>query len=268
MTILAPVLTVLVVVLTIMPAITRFTDRARDPIAALYAVDARPPQRWSGGALGFVVAVSARRRGWVARFGDRRLRRRGIRPDAVASWCDSIASRVRGGTTLREALRSDLPSDQLLSVLTRDVRLGLERGDALTVVIDRAQRRGRSLAGQDANDAPGPVRGIEDLDLALSVLRCASEVGGSPAAPLDSVAAALRLRSADRQERASHSAQARLSAHVLTVVPLGTLALFIATTPDVRSVLTTSIGAGCVLLGLVLNAGGWIWMRHVIGIGA
>lgn len=267
MTDFAPILSMLLVVLTATPAITRFTERARRPVPAQHGPGSRRHQRLSGGFRRAVFIAATRLRATVSGLGDRRLRRRGILPDAVATWCDSIAGRVRGGTTLHEALRIDVPTDRLLSVLTRDVRLGLDRGETLTVAIDRAQHDDRWPADRESGRADASIPGVKDLELALSVLRCAAEIGGSPAAPLDAVAAALRLRSADRQERASHSAQARLSAHVLTVVPLGTLVLFIVTTPQVRSVLTTPIGGSCLLLGLLLNTSGWIWMRSVIGAG-
>jgi tight adherence protein B len=63
----------------------------------------------------------------------------------------------------------------------------------------------------------------------------------------------------------AQAAQARLSAHVLTVVPLAMLLLLLLIDADVRAALQTSIGALCVVIGFVLNAVGWKWMRHIIG---
>lgn len=268
MTVLVPVLSALLVVLTVMPAARRLAEHMRDPVPATAMLAERSQLPSTVGIRGALVDAATRTRRSISRVRDRRLRRRGVTPDAVASWCDSIASRVRGGTTLREAVQFDTPADQLLSVLTDDLRLRLSRGEPLVGAINRVRQRDRSPTDHEANLRGTSMPGAENLELALSVLGCAAEVGGSPAAPLDSVAAALRLRSADRQERASHSAQATLSAHVLTVVPLGTLGLFIATTPDVRSVLSTSIGASCLLLGLLLNTTGWLWMRRMIGTGS
>ena len=76
---------------------------------------------------------------------------------------------------------------------------------------------------------------------------------------------ALRLRAADGQERVAHSAQARMSAHVLTLVPLGFLALMLTVDADVRHATTTPTGATIIIVGLALNGVGWLWMRSVIG---
>ena len=97
------------------------------------------------------------------------------------------------------------------------------------------------------------------------MIAVSATLGGASAAPLDRAAAALRLRAVDDEERRSHSAQARLSAHVLTVIPVGMLALLVTTDPDVRAVVVEPVGAACVATGLLLNATGWVWMRHTIG---
>ena len=97
------------------------------------------------------------------------------------------------------------------------------------------------------------------------MIAVSARLGGASAAPLHRAAAALRLRAVDDEERRSHSAQARLSAHVLTVVPLGMLGLLLTTDPDVRTVVGEPTGAACVATGLALNAAGWLWMRHTIG---
>jgi Flp pilus assembly protein TadB len=92
----------------------------------------------------------------------------------------------------------------------------------------------------------------------------AASAGGSPAAPIDRVAAALRLRAVDRAERASQAAQARLSAHVLTVVPLVMLTLLAIVDADVRAAIAGGPGAASVGIGLLLNASGWCWMRRIV----
>ena len=102
------------------------------------------------------------------------------------------------------------------------------------------------------------------LRLVGSVLAGTADIGGSAAAPLDRVAGALRLRVVDSQERDAHSAQARLSAHVLTLVPLGVLVLLVATDAHVRSVVVQPFGAVLLAAGLTLNLSGWWWMRIII----
>jgi hypothetical protein len=43
------------------------------------------------------------------------------------------------------------------------------------------------------------------------------------------------------------------------------LALLMLTDADVRAVLQAPIGITCVVIGLLLNAAGWRWMRRIIG---
>ena len=100
--------------------------------------------------------------------------------------------------------------------------------------------------------------------IVLTVIAAASEVGGSAAAAIDRVAATLRQRAADQAERRVQAAQARLSAHVMTAVPLSMLGLLLATDDDVRVVIITPVGATCLVAGLTLNTGGWLWMRHIV----
>ncbi len=105
------------------------------------------------------------------------------------------------------------------------------------------------------------------LRLALGVIATAAQLGGSPAQAIDRTAATLRQRAADADERRAHAAQARLSAHVLTALPIAMLLLLVATDRDVRAAATAPLGAACIAMGLSLNTAGSIWMRRIIGAG-
>ena len=80
---------------------------------------------------------------------------------------------------------------------------------------------------------------------------------------LDRAAATLRDREAVGNERVAQSAQARLSARVLTILPIAFGGWTLLTTPTVQHFFLTPIGVACLLLGLGLNAGGWLLMRRV-----
>jgi hypothetical protein len=47
-------------------------------------------------------------------------------------------------------------------------------------------------------------------------------------------------------------------------VPIGTLALLAVAEPAVRASLTSELGAGCLVLGGLLNLAGWYWMRRLV----
>lgn len=182
-----------------------------------------------------------------ARFGSRPQ----IRPAEVAGWCDDVARRVRSGSSLSQALVESVPAHTDVRDATAAIRLAIERG--------------RPVVDAVSNSGDPSRRGDRHLATACSVIAASATVGGASAAPLDRVAAALRLCAVDEQERASHSAQARLSAHVLTVIPIGMLCLLVTTDPDVRATIVEPFGATCVATGLLLNATGWWWMRRTIG---
>ena len=97
------------------------------------------------------------------------------------------------------------------------------------------------------------------------MLRSCARFGGPAATPLERAAATLRARDAIAAEQQAQCAQARLSARVLTLVPLALLVLLAITDHKVRSVITSPAGFAVVLLGGLLNATGALWMRRIIG---
>jgi tight adherence protein B len=229
------------------------TDRIGAPVLAMVcvavavviaAVALRPhPRRSASVAPGAATRPAQPLDAW-------RLRPSGPRnPDAraVAAWCDDIARSVRSGSTLRDALAT-LPADPATERATAPLRLAIDRGASLADAIARADEGGAHLR------------------LALGVIATASRIGGPAAASIDRTAMLLRQRASDLDERTTQAAQARLSSHVMTSVPLLMLAVLVATDDDVRSVVTSPIGTLCVGAGLTLNAAGWWWMRRIVGV--
>jgi Flp pilus assembly protein TadB len=208
----------------------------------------QPPQ-----ALGHVARQLER---VIQKVPTLRRQRREVPPEDVAEWCDQIARRMRSGSTIRDALMSTEPSSDAARHATDGLRLGLDRGlpvpEALETIPDNTSGRHSPRTGPH-------------VALAFGVIAVASRLGGSNAAALDRTATSLRVLAADRHERRSQASQARLSAHVLTVVPLAMLSLLLLLDSDVRATLHTPIGAACVTSGLFLNGVGWRWMHHMIG---
>jgi tight adherence protein B len=180
-----------------------------------------------------------------------RPRRRRAHPDdSVAEWCEHVARNVRGGSSLASAV-------------ARTGTDGPEAGAAFQPAL-RALRRGRGFADAlgEIDEATDPASAV---GLVIPVLTACAELGGPAAMPLERVAATLHARSAERAERRTSSAQARLSARVLTTVPLGVLALLALVEPAVRAAVRTSAGVMCVVVGGAFNVAGWCWMRRLIG---
>lgn len=181
-----------------------------------------------------------------------RARRAEGGPDAVARWCDDVARACRSGSALASAVRDVAVPDELAEPLA-EVHLALDRGAPLTAALDAALRPTR--------------RGPSDPDLALAVtvLRACAEHGGPPSEPLDRAAATLRARAADLAERRTQSAQARLSAVVMTWLPVVMLTVLLASSPAVRAVAVQPVGVGVIAAGAGLNVAGWRWMRRIVG---
>jgi Flp pilus assembly protein TadB len=179
----------------------------------------------------------------------RRAEQRHPSAGAVAEWCDDVARRLRSGASLTDALATSVPHDPAARRATDGLRQRLGRGRSVLDAVESA-----SLGDEGA-----------DLRLAFSVIATAAHLGGSPAAAIDRTAGTLRRRAADADERRVHAAQARLSAHVLTVVPIVMLLLLVVTDDGIRDAATSTLGGGCIALGLSLNATGTMWMRRIIG---
>lgn len=217
-------------------------------VAALVTLSAA---RWRPRArrrpLAVLVEPSRDRHHPLSTFQARRAERRPPSAKAVAEWCDDLARQLRSGSTLRDAMTTTLPNDPATRRATDDLRRRLDRG--------------RSLV--DACEPPGNVGA--HLRLAIIVISTAARLGGSPAPAIDRTASTLRQRAVDADERSVHAAQARLSAHVLTAVPLAMLFLLLITDDDVRAASTSTLGATCIAVGLSLNAMGSAWMHRIIG---
>jgi tight adherence protein B len=165
----------------------------------------------------------------------------------VAAWCDDLARQIRSGASLATAVRGCEAHPRIADV-TGPMVARLSRGQSLSAAL-------RSTSADPASA----------IGLAVKVLRSCAELGGPAASPLERLAATLRDRDAIRQEQGAHSAQARMSARVMTLVPVGMLALLAVTDPNVRRAIGTSPGLAAVTTGAILNVTGWWWMQRIIG---
>jgi tight adherence protein B len=208
----------------------------------------RPPVDPIGRAdLGTATGLAPRPERRRAPHGFRR-RPAADEPAELAAWCDRLAHATRSGATLAGAVRATDPPT-CPAVTVDAVVLALDRGAPLAVALDEA-------AGARPPNA--------HLALALTVLHACAMHGGPPAEPIDRAAAALRARAADLADRRTQSAQARLSAAVMTVLPVAMLVLLLVTSAPVRAAVVQPLGAVVLVLGAVLNVAGWRWMHRLI----
>lgn len=199
----------------------------------------------SGGPVLVAVVVVVPVVGVVASRG--RAARQRIRQLPLA--LDAVAAGLRGGASLRAAIAD---------AGTIGGRLGAE----LDLIASHAGA-GRSLAealgewAHAAGDAPSRLAG--------AALVVAAELGGPGAAAVDAAAASLRERTAADDEVAALSVQARLSALLLTLAPIGFAFLLTSLDPtSARFLVGTPAGWACIAIGLGLDGAGALWMSRLV----
>jgi tight adherence protein B len=182
----------------------------------------------------------------LATAGSRRAR---LLAASVPDALEIVGAELRAGSTVPNAIAGIANNDGPLAADMTRVRsrvgLGASLDDAL-----RAWARERPVFGVDA---------------AAGALALSTNVGGNAADALDGLAASLRERLAVAAEARSLSAQARYSAWVIGLLPVG---WFVATTlTDPRSLhplIATDAGRLCAAIGVGMELLGVWWMRVIL----
>jgi Flp pilus assembly protein TadB len=170
----------------------------------------------------------------------------------------------------RRAVAPDLVD--LAERIARDTRSGLALGvaleDALTQTpsvfpeVLEALRRHATLSDALARARPNH----DERDVLVHALQLGAQHPHVAARVLDRAVVVIRERRAWRQERHVHAAQARTSARVLTLLPIGFALWGLLTSPSVRHAYATSTVVSVVAaLGISMNVAGWWWMRRIVG---
>ena len=172
--------------------------------------------------------------------------------DQLAEGVSVIASGLRAGRSLRQAF--ELAAAEVDPPIGPSFdRIGdrVELGDPMDEAV-----------GAWAAEISGP-----DARLAGGVLRLHRRTGGALAATLEELASTLRARRSAARELHSLTAQARLSANILGLLPLGFFAfLSVVARDDMVAAITTPAGAFAILLGLVLQSAAYVWIRRLLRI--
>jgi len=176
-----------------------------------------------------------------------------------------------------EKLREQLPD--VLTILASSLRAGHSFLQSLdTVAQEIAQPAAgefqRVVAeirlGRPTEDALGALAervGSSDFQWAVLAVNIQREVGGNLAEILDNVSATLRERAMLRRQIRVLTAEGRLSAWVLGLLPAGIALYMFATNPDYIGLLfTETIGLVMTITALVLLALGALWMRKIVNI--
>jgi tight adherence protein B len=163
-----------------------------------------------------------------------------------------IASSLRAGHSFLQALDTvareiPAPADVEFQRLVAEIRLGRPAEDALEALADRV--------------------GNPDFRWAVLAVNIQREVGGNLAEILDNVADTLRERATIRRQIKVLTAEGRLSAWVLAILPFAIALYMFAVNPGYISMLfTTQLGLFMLGVAGVLMVLGILWMRKIVDI--
>jgi tight adherence protein B len=181
------------------------------------------------------------------------LRRRRLdqRDAQLPAALERLASSLRAGSAPGPAI--------VALAATTGGPLGVELR-AMAAELEHGAGVGDALARWAARpEASGAVR------LAAAALSLGVEAGGEMARSVDRVAATVRERRELRAEARSLATQARASAAVLGLAPLGFSALVATVEPEmVRFLVSTPAGLACLGAGLTLEVVGARWMARIV----
>jgi tight adherence protein B len=205
-----------------------------------------------GGPLLAVVLAAAVPLGARVGLGVRTRRRRAAFADQLDDSLQLLASSLRAGHSLLQALASvaretEAPSSEEYSRVINATRVGRELGDALA-----------ETAARTAN---------QDFAWVAQAIAINREVGGNLAEVLDRVGITIRERNQLRRQVKALSAEGRLSAVVLMALPVGILGFLTMTNPGYIGLLTgTPLGIAMLVVAALLMVGGGFWLRSVVRI--
>ena len=172
---------------------------------------------------------------------------------------ESIARSLRSGASVRQAIGE--------AAAARRAGPGRRRPGAgrlqaeLATVADQAGHGAGLVEALEALAARRPSPGVR---LAVAALCLGVDTGGAQARAVDGVAATMRERLAVEAEVRALSSQARMSALVIGLAPLGFGAFAAATDPRTSEfLLHTPAGLALVSVGLLLDGAGWLWMQRL-----
>jgi tight adherence protein B len=209
-------------------------------------------------ALAWAAAFFARRHwaippapAWPGLAGRRRAERRllSVLPDVL----DRLSADLRGGGSVLAALRHAAAGAGPL-------------GSDLARIVDRV------VAGAGISEsiaAWSQQRPLPPVQVVAGALEVAATSGGRAAVALEGLAAGLRDRRDIQEEVLALSSQARLSAAVVGLAPLGSLGVSLLVDGRVVSVLLgTAPGRVCLAAGLGLQVVAGLWMGRILRVPA
>lgn len=170
---------------------------------------------------------------------------------ALPGALEAVARSLRSGASLRQAVEEAGSATGSGKILAAE----------LTRAAAEAAQGASLVSALEAVAARRPLAGVR---LGVAALCLGAETGGAQARAVDGVAATVRERLAVAAELRALSSQARISALVIGLAPIGFGAFAAATDPRTSEfMLHTPAGLVLLAAGLMLDGLGWLWMQRL-----
>jgi tight adherence protein B len=170
--------------------------------------------------------------------------------DQLEQTLPLMAGSLRAGFGLMQALdavarESESPTSEEFHRMVVETRLGRDVADAIESMAERVDS--------------------EDFNWVVQAIAIHRQVGGDLAQVLDNVYATIRDRNRIRRQISALSAEGRLSAIILFVLPFGMLGVISVLNPDYLAELTSSSLGLTLLIGAgALLAVGGLWLKRIV----
>jgi len=168
---------------------------------------------------------------------------------------------------------------EAIDMLGRAIRAGHPLSSGLKMVADEAREPVASefrrtheehrfgLAFEDAMLAMADRVKIVDVRILVTAILIQREVGGNLAEILDNLAGVIRARFTIRRQLRVYTAQGRFSGYVLAVLPIAVgAAVYSLNPPYVMLLFTDPLGKLLVLVAVVFQLIGFLWIRKIVNI--
>jgi tight adherence protein B len=205
--------------------------------------------RWWPGAL-LASVIGGMMPYMMVRF--RRNKRIGAFEEMLPEAIDLLGRAIRAGHPLSAGMKmvADETKDPIAGEFRRtheEHRFGLPFEDALLAMADRVS--------------------LIDVRILTTAILIQREVGGNLAEVLDNLANVIRVRFTIRRQLRVYTAQGRFSGYVLGALPIAVgLAIYSLNPPYIRLLFTDPLGKLMVLLAVLFQIAGFLWIRKIVNI--
>ena len=168
---------------------------------------------------------------------------------------------------------------EAIDMLGRAIRAGHPLSAGLKMVSDEAaepvagefrrthEEHRFGLAFEDAMLAMADRVGIVDVRILVTAILIQREVGGNLAEVLDNLASVIRARFTIRRQLRVYTAQGRFSGYVLAVLPIAVgAAIYSLNPPYIKLLFTDPMGKLLVMLAVIFQIVGFLWIRKIVNI--